>query len=882
VQLFAADSGGFRYKRCTVVKDSKFWIVGAGMLSCAYALGVHAQDNPPQNPPTEQPAAPAPQAPPADAPPAQPAPQPSEAGDAGVALAPAAPSAAAGPADAGTPRGEAPVSPEALLGEGFDALDDEPEKALEAVPQAPRGRAGAAAPQQRTAKKMKAVPPLVIWATAGWGNALGPARCERGELVYINSAIHMASTLKHSVAYAGIGFAPAGTISDHPLLEWAAEHEPEVLAGYLASSGFSVLSVGAADLDGPLMRYPQLSEALVKRGVMPVASNLQCNGQAYCRNWATAEKPLHVVERGGQRYVFISLLPDDTTMRVEPARGELVLQPLTEAWEQRTKEARASGAELVVSSIDHGPDATAAARIADLLADLPRAPRPDLLLSPSAGENLLFMRPIDVQPAVVGTRRGVVTGIRVTKLQGGKDADVLARGVRLYEWDDPLSKELNALGARYCKAESKDLAGGQLELPITYEGLVPLAAAAARELADADVAVVDPLAFDSRFERPDGVRLQRGEIERSVVSDAPLVTARVPLDWLAQVSGRTEGPRPLMMSNYSVDNKIVYVAGREAVVGATYRVVTTSVLARSDRLPGGPVFEPLDEKNSTLRGALLKHMDQKSNDDPRRRVENLALGTQWVLRTDGQLLGNLTQVTNGDAMMMDTANSPYQEPALKVNKSGQLGVRFVLNYDADAPKFLYENALNIAFDNNFVTDTRALDLSFIQSSYTYRGLWPAPLFYPHPFVEAYAETQLGALSNWLLRPKLGVRSNFSRVASFKAYGAVQYKIDDDPGDEGLRPGVGAEFQLKPWTVVTDNGTMQFEGSVIYFWNSPGVLNQHLVRAQLISSYQIIGPLQMTLTAIGAVRKDDDKDYIGRAIGLQAGIRLRFVSRAMAE
>ena len=868
-------------QRCTVLIDRKLQVVGAGMLFCAFALGAHAQDNPPSEPNVEQPETEKPTEP-SQPPPSEAAPV----ADAGVAAPSDAPDAQTPPQpqpqpqateDAGAPRGEAPISAEAIIGESVEALEEELERKLEAVPQTPRARprVQSPTPSQRTAKKVKTTPPLVIWATAGWGNALGPARCEKQALAGLTPAIHMASTLKRSVAIAGVGFAPSGVLIEHPLLEYAASHEPDRLAAWLAKAGFSVLGVGAGDLSGPLMRHPQLSDALIRHGIVPIATNLHCNGQAYCRHWATVEKPLHVVERAGQRYVYIALLPDDTTMRIEPAGGDLTLQPLTEAWNSRMVEARDANAQLVVASIDHGPDATASSRVADMLEALPREPRPDLLLSPSSGENLLFLRPIDVQPAVVGTRRGVVTGIRVTKLHGGRDADVLARGVRLFEWDDALAAELAQLGANYCKAKEKDLPGGQLELPLSFEGLVPLAASAARELADADVAVIDPLVFDARFDRPDGVRLQRGEIERAVISDAPLVTANVTLDWLAQVNRSLESLRPLAMTDYSVDGKVTLVAGREAVVGATYRVVTTSVLARSDRIPGGAEFRPLKGPNATLRGALLTHMSKPSDEDPRRRVEDLALATQWVLRTDGHLFGNLTE-----AYEARPGEPIYEEPALRVNDSKQLGLRFVLNLDADGPKFLFENALNITFDRNFETKTTAVDLSFIQSSYTYRGLWPAALLYPHPFAEAYAETQLGALDErWLLRPKLGVRSNISRVAAFKAYFGVQYQIPE----KNPVPGLGAEFQLKPWTIAVDNGTVQLEGNVLYFWSAPGSIDeQHLVRGQLISSYQLIGPLQVTLTAIGAMRKDADIDYFGRAVGLQFGVRLRMVTRNMSD
>lgn len=884
----------------TVKVDRNVWTLGVVMLWSAAALGVaHAQPRDPEPSKTEQPGEAQPRGAPGEAPQAPPKDAlhgPSEVlrADAGVAPELSAPDAsveelaeiALDDADAGVPeepRGETPISPEAVVSEAVGALSDEapageasrqaPARSTRepALPRVPRARR--TTPARRAPKKVDAVPPLVVWAPAGWGDALGPARCQGAELVGLDPAIRIASTLRHSVAIGGVGMAPAGMLSDHPLLTYAAEREPERLAAWLAATGLTVLAVGVEDLTGPLLRDPRLSAALERHGIAVIASNLQCGAQAYCRSWASAEKPLHSVVRQGQRYVFISLLPDDILSRVEPAGGrELTTVPVEEALVQRTKEARQTHAALVVASLDHGPDSTASARVGDLLAELPPRPRPELLLSPSSGETMLFMRPLDVQPAVVGTRRGVLMGVKVTKLLGGRDTDVLARSVRLFDWDDALAAELGQLGAAYCRDRKQVLPGAQLEAPLTYEGLVPLAASAVRELADADIALIDPLVYEPAFRRAAGAELQRGEVERAVLIDAPLVTANVTLDWLAQLSKGLNDLRPLTLVNYRADAKQPMIAGRAPVVGALYSIVTTRVLARSDRLPGGVDWQPVDEPNATLRGALIAHLSQPSSADPRLRLEDPTLGTQWVLRMDGQLLGNLTATNNpGDP-------PHYDEPALKVNASRQLGVRFVLNYDADGPKLLFENTLNISFDRNFATKTTALDLSFVQTSYTYRGLWPQILLYPHPFVEAYAETQLSRLSeHWLLRPKLGVRSMFSHVASFKAYAGVQYEL---PDGQPL-PGLGADFQLKPWTIVTSSGTMQLEGNITYFWSSPGSKDQHVLRAQLISSYQLVGPLQLTLTALGALRKDRGYNY-GRGIGLQAGVRLRFVSRDMTD
>ena len=121
-------------------------------------------------------------------------------------------------------------------------------------------------------------------------------------------------------------------------------------------------------------------------------------------------------------------------------------------------EASAAGVDLAVATIDHGPDTSAAVKLATFAAELPAYARPDLLLSPSAGENLLFLRPLDVLPAIVGTRREALSGVRVTRLDE-RDADVLARTVRLSAESADLAEQLWALGRAFCAVRKARLRG---------------------------------------------------------------------------------------------------------------------------------------------------------------------------------------------------------------------------------------------------------------------------------------------------------------------------------------------------------------------------------------------------------------------------------------
>lgn len=768
---------------------------------------------------------------------------------------------AASEPDPSEPRGDSPISAEEIAGQAAPA------------PEAPAPQSPVEQPSGAPAAE--ATGPLVVWATAEWGATFGPARCVQGQLEGTESALRVASALRSSLAVAGLGVATGGALSDHPLLAYAAEARPEELAALLAEAGFSALALGISDLAGPLFRTPRLSEALAEHGIAVIATNLKCGGAAYCDSWYTAEDELAVIERSGRRYALIALLPDDALGRVQPAQGErLSLAPARESMIGRLEEARRARADLSLAVIDHGPDPTAAVNLTSFVTVLPPDTRPDVLISPSAGENLLFLRPLDVQPAIVGTRRDVLTGLRVTRLDE-QDSDVLARSVRLNSRSAELESRLRALGTYFCAARAAPLAGGTLARPMNAAEFVELAASAARQLGHADLAVVDPRAFEASFAFKAGATLQRAEVARGVTFDAPLMVARVTLDWLNALRKQLEGVRPLTLIGVEQDRADTLIAGRLAVPGAHYRIVTSAVLVRSQRLPPGADWEPLREPQATLRGALEKLLSERAQTDPRVRVHDPLLGTQWLVRFDGQVVANLTGVKNGKG---------YSDGALNVDDSTQLGGRLVLNADSDAPNHLFENVVQVAFDRNFTTRTTAQDLTFLQTTYTYRGLWPKPLFYPHPFVEGYAETSFlrakdADFHHLLLRPRAGLRTIFTRVLSLKLAAGLQYEVFDE--QRPPYPGLGGELLLKPWTIAGKSGTLQLEGNVTYYWDSPGQRDEHWMRAQLIAAYQLIGPLQATLSAQAVLRKLPDEER-GRGLTMQVGVRVRFVTRAMFD
>ncbi len=719
--------------------------------------------------------------------------------------------------------------------------------------------------------------PLVVWATSGWAEALGPARCEGGELRGMERAIRIAGAMKRSTATGGVGIASAGALGDHPLLAYFARRRPERLAAILADAGLNAIVLGVADVNGPLLRSPGFADALRRRGVVLVASNLKCEGQADCAALSTAEDPLPIVERAGRRYALIGLLPDDVSNRVEPAGSRPIhLLGAAETLIRRTLEARAAGADLVVASLDHGRDATAASNLSDLLDRLPQDIRPDVMLSSSAGEKLLFLRPLEVHPAVVGTRRGELTTVHATRLADGRDLDVLARSAPLDAHDADLAATFAELGREFCAADGAVLPSGTLVEPLDTGGVIGLAAGAARQLAGADVAVVDPTVFESDFSARPGTRLQRGEMRRAVVLDSPLVAGSVPIAWLQELRARAEGLQPVDVLGLDGEGSDMLVASRPAVPDARYRVVTTAVLARSGRLPAGADWSPIttDGRRATLRGALLAFLERAVGGDPRDHLLDPADGTEWVYRANGDATLNLAAASNA---------AQYEQPALKVDDTLEVGLSLQLRADGNSPEYLFENVAQAAFDRNYETRAIVQDLAFLRSTYTYRGWWPGGLFVPVPFAEGYVETEFdrgdAPYHHLLLRPQIGFRSLLTQVLSVKLSFGLQHEVLDPQGS--VVPGLGAELVLKPWSVATADSAFEIEGNLLYYWSDPTDQDEHLVQGQLLAGIPVLGPLQLTISANGALRKDRGEP-LGRGIGVKAGIRLRFVDRNLAQ
>jgi hypothetical protein len=717
---------------------------------------------------------------------------------------------------------------------------------------------------------------MAVWATAGFAEMLGPGQCVAGKIHGAEPAIALASTLKQSVGADGLGIAAGGTLSSHPLVAHLVDHHLELLAGLLVESGYAGLGVGLADLMGPLLTHPGLAHKLAERGLPIVASNLDCPASAvWCEGMMTAGDPLVIIDKGGYRYAFISLLPDDTLSRVEPANGVQVrLRPAAQTLVERTRQARAAGVDLVIASIDHGPDETAALEVAGLVAKLPPEGRPDLFLSPSAGEHLLFLRPPAVSPGVVGTPAGALMSVRVTRLAEANDLDVLARRVALRKVSASLATLFDNVAQGYCRSHGAALNGGTLETELTALGLVSLGMNAARQMALADVAIVDPMAFDQGFAQPSRSRLQRGQVERAVAFDSRLVAAEVGLDWLSKLPSLLAGPRALQIAGISIRDGNPQIAGRDPVVGASYRVVTTAVLARSGRLPAGAQFEPMPEPSATLRGVLLAHLDASSG-DPRTAFRDPAERVEWILRSEGELKGNLSAIDNPD---------DYDEAALQVDESRAVGAQLTVNLDADAPAFLFENIAQLMFARDYATDTTAQDLASAQTTYTYRGLWDEPRFYhPNPFVEGYAETEFERgdrdYHHLLLRPEAGLRFLLSSVLSFKA--SAGFEVEAFMPDAEIYPGLGAELVMKPWTAGTPTTGIQMQGNVSYLWIAPADLDQHTLHAQLTTAAQIVGPLSLTLTASYLIRKDGG-GAVAMGFGGQAGLKLTLIERWLGD
>lgn len=670
-----------------------------------------------------------------------------------------------------------------------------------------------------------------------------------------------------------------GLFSVHGVARFAAEQDPEALAELAARLGYAALAVSTADLAAARGPRLLLWRALARRGVGLLATNLSCAPEAreVCEAMGGAEAVFR--EQGAGRVALLGVLRADALARigVEEAAG-LVLEAPVVALARATRRARAEGAALVVAVVEGPAGAEAATHVLELGRLLPDDARPDLLVASRAGQQLLFARTPEVRPAIVASPPGAAVDVQVRGPHGG-DLDLLARPLPepREEGVSPMREFLAHIGPAYCAVWGRGLPGGRLARPIDGEGLLHLAAGAARMAAHAEVAIVNRGALKAGFRPARPEALSASDIHVFLPYDEPIDVADVSGDWL-QARARSPAAGDLLLLGVSPDAKSV--GGRPLEARATYRVATLRFLARGGdaALPAGPAWEQVP--GASLRSTLLGLLERPSPGDPRDGLLDPAESVVWTFRPDLDARLAVSSISNPGA----SAAAPLQR-----RDTLTLGGEANLRAMAEAPGWAWENAAvmrvrSTRSGNPTTPDSvNRDDLEALRSSFTLRRLLGAQAWYlPQPYAEGYVETESASSDGvgsrrWLARGSLGLRLALHPKLSVKAAAAVERALGGP--DARTLLGLNAQLALAPWELAR-LGTRRVELEAALDGFAGGATAQVTLRGHAGLLVDLIGPLALVLSTDFYAERDGAGPF-GTSVDTSAGLRVRLLERFSA-
>jgi len=540
----------------------------------------------------------------------------------------------------------------------------------------------------------------------------------------------------------------------------------------------------------------------------------------------------------------------------------------------------------VIASIDDGHGAEAASRAMTLMHGLSANDRPDLILAAGAGEEMLFARPSDFRPAIVGAPHGGATRATIQQRRQNETLDVVARPVPLAHWASrPLSRWVATEGEPYCALWGESLPGARLESPIDRQGFMELTASIVRDETRAEVVLLNEGLLQDHWEGAQAGTLTRGDVGLVIQYDEPLVSAAVTGRWLERLA-RTWDPARLHALGMTVTRTAtatkVKVGGRPVESRGRYRLTTLRFLAAGGDglLEEGPDWQPVSD-GRTLRQAVIGFLSEESDVDPRSRVQpDLSLPV-WTIRGDTNLTFSASATSNPGG---------YSDSLLQASATSTFGIDSTLRADLLQRLWGWENTLQLRYRTNASPGggfDESLDVSSVRTSARWRGLRieETDFYRPEPYFEGYLETELSVpedneFRHLLMRPTLGLQFSLTRLLLLKVNGGFELEALD-PGAH-LGPGVGLSLQLKPWIVLRD-GTrrIDLEWMLDYFAADLGGRDRQTLRGQLTAGLTLSEFFALGLTwDVFAVREGGSR--ISATTNTSVFFRVSWMSRLAGD
>jgi 2',3'-cyclic-nucleotide 2'-phosphodiesterase (5'-nucleotidase family) len=714
-----------------------------------------------------------------------------------------------------------------------------------------------------------------IVATAGIAGELATPVCSEETTLRPMEAAKAIESLYRRRQEGALVLDTGGLLARHGVARFAARTNPEALAQLVVRMGYHALAFGETDLGDPRETLLARLRTLDEVGVPVLATNLSCNAEhsQLCDLLVTAEDglPTHVIRDadGDETTVAVlAFLEPEVVQRVGPDRTEgLTIHPLAESIRLAVTAARERGADTVVAIVDSGRGASAAARALSAVGELESQEKPDLLLSSDAGSELLFARPATFRPALVAPPPRGATDVRVRRNRLLGTYDVIARPVVADEASSAAIPEfVEAVGRPFCDELGELLPGGRLSMvdeetgdpvPMDDDSLVELTAGVMRQVADADVAILNHYAIDGSWRPANPEGLSAADVQIGIQYDEPLMVAEVSAYWMKMFARSNPSERELMALGleitdpYGVFEK-VRVNRRLLDDTARYRIVTVRFLAEGgdgDVLGGAADLEWEPLEGVTLRSAMSEFLEEPHDEDPREAVVD-----PWeILEWTGRM--NLDATFSGSAVR-DT--SGYGEGPLTNSPQVLFGLNSQLALNALSRYASWENLVTATYTMARTSESTTFDEGSDLLTYRSAGLYRRfraendELYVPDLLVEGLMRTEFSKDDErdkhfMNLRFVGGLQWRLHLKVQARLVGGLELIEVANPALREAQPGFGAQFNLGPWLIMKSGlKKLTLTLNLDYFATNPRGRNRHLLQALFDMQLNLTAAFALTL------------------------------------
>ncbi|MGB0679893.1 MAG: hypothetical protein ACPGUV_09555 [Polyangiales bacterium] len=758
------------------------------------------------------------------------------------------------------------------------------------IPQAAVAQSGAA---------RSPLPGLQLLVSAGIEGRLFEPSCDAGQVwqptaaaTYLQALVALrqqaatqpasASDSTRAAVTDSLLFDAGDLLAPDGVMQAATQFAPEAVARWVAALDYQALALGAATLAQPRWQTQKLAEALARRGIPLIASNLHCkpSARALCQALTDAGDGISMLRAGRRRIALLSLLSPAVLPVLAPSeqRG-LALYPLRPALRRLSRAARQRGAKLVVASVDFGPGVDPFDQALQLVEGLPPSARPDVLLLARGGQQLRFARPATMTPPIVAPQPGQVTLIEVHR-EAFFDFEVSlkVRTLRRKQMDAAALTALHRqLRRPLCDRFGHTVTRSGDDKFWRGETLLRTAVWAARQQARAEVALVPWSLVHAEQRTAPSTPLRALDLLQALHRDAHWVVADVDAAWLRSVQESNGSERWLSLGLTSASGAL-RVNGRPLIDGSRYRVLTTRTLAfgQAEPLPPGPEWREAhlaslrQQLLSAFQGAIPPLSDVLDRDP--------ADAAEWNFRLDTDASFAGSNVSNPNDV---------EEAQLQRADALTFGLELSLRIDALARRWRFENLAQSLYRTTRTEDegfAEGSDRSSLRNTAAWRA-WrqrrPSALV-PEPYVQSYAESELTKPASrdahyLLLRPAAGLQ--FEPLPDFLLRFSSGIEWQTVAPSDNVAAGLGVQMELKPWSVIEGPGgrRLQVEANLDYFVSSLRSTRKQTLRARFDSSYALseVFALALVLNLFGL---HEAAAPLAVAIDGSAALRVRWSAR----